>query len=144
MIHAAWASKWGIPLAAMQELESMVGIAAQPKPDDDAPAGSESRQQSLVRLEASQKNIALFRNNVGALLDARNVPVRFGLANESKQMNQRLKSGDLIGIEPVLIAPWMVGMIIGRFISVEIKEETWHYTGTDHEVAQLANRPGLL
>lgn len=72
---------------------------------------AESNVQNAVRLAAARQGIHLWRNNVGVLLDRRGVPVRYGLANESKQMNQVLKSGDLIG--------WTS---TGRFISVEIKD----------------------
>jgi hypothetical protein len=99
---------------------------------------SESRQQSLIRLAASRKGWLLFRNNVGALIDSRGVPVRYGLANESKAMNEKIKSADLIGIEPVLITSDMVGQTIGRFVSIEVKEEGWKYTGNGREKAQKA------
>ena len=43
--------------------------------------------QAAVRLEAARMGILLFRNNVGALIDVRGIPVRYGLANESTQIN---------------------------------------------------------
>jgi hypothetical protein len=73
---------------------------------------------------------------VGALLDARGVPVRYGLANESKTMNEVFKSGDLIGIRPVTIAQAMVGTVIGQFVSAEVKTSGWKYTGSGREKAQ--------
>jgi hypothetical protein len=99
---------------------------------------SETRQQSLIRIAAAKKGMLLFRNNVGALLDDRGVPVRYGLANESKAMNEKIKSADLIGIEPVLITQDMVGQTIGRFVSIEVKEEGWKYSGKGREAAQKA------
>lgn len=160
MIFREWAAKWGVPMQAILDYEKMTGEGgAMPEPNDDAPTGSENRQQSLIRIEAAHKGISLFRNNVGALVDSRGVPVRYGLANESKQMNQRVKSGDLIGIDPVLITANMIGQTIGRFISVEVKKEGWTYSDTPHEQAQrnwislvnakggralFANRSGLL
>ena len=161
MIFRQWAAKWNIPIQAILEFELLTGQggAAVEPDDDEAPTGSETRQQSIIRLEAANKGITLFRNNVGALIDSRGVPVRYGLANESKQMNKRIKSGDLIGIEPVLITPDMVGQTIGRFISVEVKREGWAYSDTEHEQAQrnwlqlviakggralFANKSGLL
>lgn len=86
---------------------------------------SETRVQSLVRLEAAQKHKRLWRNNVGAIKDERGVPVRYGLANDSKSLNTELKSADLIGWEPILITADMVGMTFARFLSVECKHENW-------------------
>lgn len=97
---------------------------------------SEAAVQNQYRFKAAQEGAVLWRNNVGALLDARGVPVRYGLANESKQMNARWKSGDLIGIRPIKITPGMVGTTLGRFVSAEVKESGWRYTGTVRERAQ--------
>lgn len=70
-------------------------------------------------------------------MDERGVPVRYGLANESKSQNQEIKSADLIGIKPTLIGPHHVGQVIGQFVSIECKHQTWQYKGDKHEVAQL-------
>lgn len=137
-----WGRMWGVSDAALADLEWRLGIAGhmanQRQPTDDAPLHSESHQQSLVMLEASQKGMYLWRNNVGALLDARGVPVRYGLANQSKQMNTRLKSSDLIGVRKTFITPAMVGTYIGQFVAREMKEEGWKFNPRDtHEGAQL-------
>jgi hypothetical protein len=87
----------------------------------------ESNAQKLIRIQASADGFTLWRNNVGVLTDARAIPVRFGLANESRRMNAELKSGDLIG--------WSPG---GIFVSIECKEPDWQWTGTPREVAQLS------
>lgn len=93
--------------------------------------------QNQIRLEAAQKNILLWRNNVGVMQDLTGRPVRFGLANDSAKMNKNVKSSDLIGLRPVLITPAHVGTIMGQFIAREVKPDTWAYRGTDKEKAQL-------
>lgn len=80
----------------------------------------------------------LWRNNVGVLPDRRGVPVRFGLANESKKENEQFKSSDLIGITPVTITPEMIGQVLGVFTALETKKSDWVFNSTDNHVkAQL-------
>lgn len=99
---------------------------------------NESTVQAQVRLLASTQGWRLWRNNVGVLIDSRGVPVRFGLANDSKQVNSQVKSGDLIGIRPVLITPDMVGRTIGQFASRECKRSGWVFNPNDaRDVAQM-------
>lgn len=136
-IYQQWAQQWGIPLVALADLERRLGIGFQPEIANDDPAGSEARQQSLVRLEAPKRDCLLFRNNVGALMDDRGVPVRYGLANENKAMNERWKSSDLIGIRRVLVTPAHVGRTLGVFLAREMKHEGWKFKGDSHEAAQL-------
>jgi hypothetical protein len=97
---------------------------------------SETAVQSAVRLRAAQLGMRLWRNNVGVLKDSRGVPVRFGLANDSKALNSVLKSADLVGWETITITPDMVGQRIARVLSVECKPAGWVYTGDSHEEAQ--------
>lgn len=134
-----WAAHWGVSPAAVADLRRRMGVSdhAPPIAVEGQPR-SEAYQQSLVRLEAASLGINLFRNNVGALLDQRGVPVRYGLANESKEQNENVKSADLIGIAPILIGPQHVGRTIGQFVSIEMKAEDWKYKGDKHEAAQLA------
>ena len=99
---------------------------------------NESPLYQALRIEAAQKGGRLWRNNVGALQDARGRWVRYGLANDSKQVNEALKSSDLVGIMPQLILPEHVGHTFGRFVCREVKAPDWHYTGTPREVAQKA------
>ena len=99
---------------------------------------SESYVQSIVRLEAARKGVRLFRNNVGALIDSRGVPVRYGLANDSKAANEAMKSADLIGWRSLIIESHMVGRCIAQFVSRECKHVGWQYHGDERERAQLA------
>jgi hypothetical protein len=78
----------------------------------------------------------IFRNNNGALVDSRGIPVRFGLGNDSSQLNKVLKSSDLIGWTPMIITQDMIGCKVAIFTSIEMKEEGWKFTGDDREVAQ--------
>lgn len=131
-----WAIKWGVPFEALADLANIIGLDG----DDPMPEKSgvsEDAVQAVVMLEAPHKDVKLWRNNVGALLDDRGVPVRYGLANQTSKQNKIIKSGDLIGIRKLKIMPHMVGWIIGQFVSREIKKVGWTYTGDDHEVAQL-------
>jgi hypothetical protein len=97
----------------------------------------EAQIQNLVRLEAAEKGIYLWRNNVGAVYARDGRLVRFGLANDSANVNLVIKSADLIGIRPVIITKEMIGQIIGQFISREIKKKDWRYSDSPHERAQL-------
>jgi hypothetical protein len=72
----------------------------------------ESDVANAVRLAAASRGWRLWRNNSGVLVDKRGVPIRYGLANESKAMNGVFKSGDFIGWTPD-----------GRFVSIEVKKD---------------------
>jgi hypothetical protein len=129
-----WAQRWGIPASAMADLvQTQFHTTGQLSREIE----SESALQSLVRLEAAKKDIHLWRNNVGVLLDKKGRPVRYGLANDSAAVNEVVKSADLIGIRKVLIKPDHVGSIFGQFVSRECKRPDWTYTGTPEELAQL-------
>jgi hypothetical protein len=96
----------------------------------------ESDVLAAIRLATSKRGILVFRNNVGVLRDERNVPVRYGLANDSKALNASVKSSDLIGWMSVRIGPEHVGCKIAQFVSIECKREGWTYRGDDRERAQ--------
>lgn len=93
--------------------------------------GSEQRVQSAVRLEAARKGYKLFRNNKGSLLDSRGVPVRFGLANDSKAVSDTWASADLIGWSPT-----------GQFVSVELKAEGGRVSKAQENWAALVRAGG--
>lgn len=126
-----------VPEMAIRELELKLGIAGRAAlaqagvPVPDGPAGSEGRQQTIVQIEAAKQDIILWRNNVGAFESATGQWVRYGLANESKQMNAAIKSSDLIGIRKRYITPDMVGSTIGQFVAREMKEEAWIFSAKD-------------
>lgn len=136
MTLSSWALRWGVPFAALVELQQHMGTL------DTTPDAQDGRSEAAVsndvRLEASRQGMRLWRNNVGVLDDDNGRPVRYGLANDSPQLNKVLKSADLIGIRPVVITQEHVGKTIGQFVSIECKAEGWRFTGTPHETAQQA------
>lgn len=87
----------------------------------------EAAVASHVRLEAPKHHVHLWRNNVGAAQDHTGRMIRYGLANDSKQLAQHVKSSDFIGITPVTITQDMVGQTIGVFTAVETKPSTWKF-----------------
>jgi len=135
MLIDDWARRWGIPLIAIMDLKLRMGLLnTDPKP---IVGESEAAIQAKIRLEATKKGWRVWRNNVGALYDADGGFIRFGLANDSKAMNDRIKSPDLIGIRPLVITSDMIGRTIGQFIGLEVKHSQWKFTGNKHELAQL-------
>lgn len=140
MILELWAQKHGIPYAAIADLRYMLGLDGDhaPAPLLNKQPGSEAAQQALCLLDASKQGAWLTRNNVGALMDKNDKPVRFGLANESAGRNKVFKSSDLIGLRPILITQQHVGSVIGQFVAREMKEQGWKFNSNDqHESAQL-------
>lgn len=125
-IMDTWANHWRIPADAMADLRRLYVTACEQELNEDDPINSENRVQSEIRLAAPKNDLLLFRNNVGALLNPSGRPVRFGLANDSKALNTRIKSADLIGIRRLLITQAMVGTYVGQFASVEAKWRGWH------------------
>jgi len=97
---------------------------------------NESNVLQIIRMKASELGWRVFRNNSGAGKLENGNFIRFGLGNESFGMNKIIKSGDLIGIRPVLITPDMVGQTIGQFVSLEVKHADWQKRDSDHEKAQ--------
>lgn len=87
-------------------------------------------------LEMQNLGGVLYRNNSGVDRSASR-PVRYGLGNDSPEINKVRKSSDLIGITPVLIQQHHVGRVLGVFTAVEAKKEGWTYRPSDsHAVAQ--------
>lgn len=130
-----WAARHNISPEALADLARL--WATDPVPSPIA-QGSEASVVARRRLAAAERGGRAWRNNCGAYKDERGNFIRYGLCNDSAELNKRVKSSDLIGIEPVLITPEMVGTTLGRFFAEECKRPGWKYTGTAHEKAQLA------
>lgn len=98
----------------------------------------ESAVQTHARLELARAGALVWRNNVGACEDKTGRIIRYGLCNESAQMNRALKSSDLVGVMPLTIRPEHVGRTFGVFLAVECKHSDWHITpGDERAQAQL-------
>lgn len=131
-----WAAIWGVPPEALEDLANRVTVALEPE-HAVAAGKSEAYTQSLVRLAAPIAGYVLTRNNVGVLTDKTGRPVRYGLFNESKSLNETIKSPDLIGWRSITITPDMVGRNIAQFVGRECKREGWTFNPNDeHEKAQ--------
>jgi hypothetical protein len=128
---AGWAARHGVSAGALFDLAGLLGA------DAHAPGeGSEARAQSEIRLACPRLGMRLWRNNKGALPDSRGVPVRFGLANDSKALGERLRSSDLVGWRRLYIQPEHVGRTLAQFVAVECKAPGWRYSGDEHEQGQ--------
>lgn len=134
-----WQDKHCISTEAMNELSDLLGLSLEVEDFNfiEHPPKSEAAVQAECRLKASKQKNRLWRNNVGVAFREDGVPVRYGLCNETKKMNENIKSSDLIGIKQILITPDHVGTVIGQFWAAEIKKGDWYYTGTERELAQL-------
>lgn len=149
MLWSEWRQRW--PDAA-QELDALLTQGVTP-PDATSADKSESWVQGQERRNFAKQGAAAWRNNVGATKTKEHAqcpkccfnfviqrpPIRFGLCNDSHQLNEKFKSGDLILAIPRLIKPHHVGTRIAQFGSVEIKRPGWKHNPNDpHEAAQAA------
>lgn len=135
---AAWAIRHGIPAAALHDLarELAMDDPAPLPPPAAPPRADEAYVSSRVRIAAATEGWHLWRNNVGAFEDKTGRWIRYGLANDSAKMNDRLKSSDLVGWRQVTVTPNMVGKTIAQFVSLETKAPDWTYSGSAREEAQ--------
>lgn len=93
---------------------------------------SEAVVQQAIRLDlAKVPGVQCWRNQVGAAEDKTGRVIRYGLCNDSRNLNQQFKSSDLVGIRPVLVTPEMVGQVIGIFVAIEVKESDWKFRESD-------------
>lgn len=101
-------------------------------------SASEAAVQTAIRIRAGELGVRPWRNNVGACVDETGRLIRYGLANDSAQMQKRLKSSDLVGWVPrQLWTPTREDGKYGRvedrftavhvavFLSVECKRGDW-------------------
>lgn len=131
-----WAARNNVTPEALQELVGIMESTIPPPLPGDGKSEQAGAQQPIM-LQAPKHGVRLFRNNVGACVDQEGNFVRYGLANMSKAQNQKIKSGDLIGITPTVITQAMVGGTLGVFTSIECKRPGWRWKGTEREQAQL-------
>lgn len=130
---ARWQLTYGVSNAAMLALHDILtgftafkGSAERPKPR------SEAAVQERERLSTARNpNLILWRNQVGAAETVDGRQLRFGLANDSQQMNKIVKSADLIGIWRYRVQPQDVGRDLGVFVSDELKAEDWTARASD-------------
>lgn len=134
MTIAEWAHQWRVSQAAIDDLRHRLVLDA--TPDSLSDSTPEAVVTKMVRLEAAEMGSVLWRNNVGMATDDHGNKIRYGLANDSVQMNRKTKSSDLIGIQRVRITQPMVGTVLGQFVAREVKRANWTYRGTKREAAQ--------
>jgi hypothetical protein len=131
MTYEEWAMRWALPPQAIQELMLITARTQEP-----LSGHSEEVVAAECRLELGKHGIITMRNNVGVLEDINGRPVRYGLCNETKAMNQALKSSDDILAIPYVVKPHDVGRTIGRIGGLEYKKRNWVFTGQGREAAQ--------
>ena len=121
-----WAERFNIGPDA---LFSLYGILTAPLGSSelgDFEKNSETWVQNTLRVVASSReHTYLWRNNVGATSEPDGRQIRYGLCNESKKLNQRFKSSDLIGGTPIVVTPSMVGKRLMVFTAIEVKRVDW-------------------
>lgn len=130
------------PQAAADLIQTLNGM---PWPMPEEAAGkSEAWAQQNQRFLIARGGGMSWRNNVGATpakcpeCNAPHQPIRFGLANDSAKLNEKIKSSDLIFAVPRKIRPQDVGTTIAQFGGMECKPPGWKYTGKGREPAQAA------
>lgn len=131
-----WAIRHGVSHVALAELTTLF-LSPVTCPTSSMVGKNEATVSNNVRLEASRVGARLWRCNTGAYQDQSGRMVRYGLCNESKQMNEVIKCSDLIGIKPILVTQEHLGSTIGQFVARECKAGDWKYKGNKHELAQL-------
>jgi len=112
------------------------------------PIINEAQLQAWIRTQAPHHNALLMRNNSGVLVNHdTGRPVRFGVGNDSAQLNSVFKSSDLIGITQHTCD---CGKVYGVFTALEVKTPGWKFNANNPvHVAQnnflkeVRNRGGI-
>ena len=133
-----WSQRHNIPPHVLNDLLAVVGIGAQDSSQSvQQPGASEASVQNAVRMEAAKRyGSRMWRNNSGVAVREDGGTVRYGLSNESSQINRIVKSSDLIGITPIICG---CGCKYGVFTAYECKKTGWKFRQSDERaVAQLA------
>lgn len=94
---------------------------------------SEQELQQRIRLELSRGDIRLWRNNVGALRDARGQLVTYGLCRGSS---------DLIGLRQITVGPEHLGMSLAVFTAIEVKGPRGQVQPEQQRFIELIQRMG--
>ncbi len=129
-----WARRWQIPPEAIADLVEAMAPSGQ---EVHAKGTPESAVQAEVRMLSAAAGWKVWRNNVGAWADKERTRfIRYGLCNDSKAINDKTKSADLIGLRPVVITSAEIGKTIGQFVSIETKRAGWTEGKDKETVAQ--------
>lgn len=145
MTYEQWRLMHPAAAADLEQMHNAVKHHAAP----EAAGKTETFSQQAARFSVSKQGAFSWRNNVGATpakckkCQAPQQPVRYGLSNDSKALNEKFKSSDLILLIPRLITPAMVGTTIGQFGAIETKRPGWKFSGKGQEPGQ-ANWLGLV
>lgn len=99
---------------------------------------NEAALQSMVRRDFAYIG-PIWRNNSGACTDDTGRLIRYGLGNDSAQLNREIKSSDLIGITPVVCYVASIGWTtLGVFTALECKKTGWKLQPSDERATAQA------
>lgn len=129
-----WAQRWGVPPQALAELAAIT--VPPPPPVPSLAVESEAGVMQRRRIVAAQRGARLWRNNVGACEDSTGRMIRYGLGNDSKQVNEVMKTSDLIGVTTVTCP---CGHRYGVFTAEECKAPGWVFRQSDKRAAAQQN-----
>lgn len=144
MTYEQWAGQYPQAAAALAQVLTAADVVPEGANGKSEAWAQQNARMSIARYQAGGVHAMSWRNNVGATpakcdeCGAPQRPVRYGLANDSAKMNEKIKSSDLILAIPRIIQPQDVGTLIAQFGSVETKRPGWHFTGRGREAGQAA------
>jgi hypothetical protein len=107
---------------------------------------TEAVVQQRVRLAAAQQGLLMYRNNVGACTDQTGRLIRYGLGNDSAQLNAAIKSSDLIGVTPVTayLHSAQTWVTLGVFTALEVKASDWQHSPNDERATAQAKFHAII